>query len=308
MRLTRYILMMEDGSMKYTTTDKTNKEPEFNGKKVKDRKVRVIPGFHLTLGITVTMLSLIVLIPLASVMVYSLKLSPGEFMALVTKKNVVNAFITSISCSFIAAVINCIFGTILAWTFVKYDFTCKRILDGLIELPFALPTAVAGITLSKLYSETGMLGKPLASLGIKVSYTHIGLVIALVFVGIPFVVRAVTPVLEKMDPQYEEAAYILGAGPAKTFFKVILPEISPALLTGFGLAFARGIGEYGSVIYISGNSAKEHTQVVSYVIMQKLNYIDYASATAIALVMLVISFLILLIINIIQMRVAARTS
>lgn len=308
MKLTEYILMMEDGSMKYTTTDKTNKEPEFNGKKVKDRKVRVIPGFHLTLGITVTMLSLIVLIPLASVMVYSLKLSPGEFMALVTKKNVVNAFITSISCSFIAAVINCIFGTILAWTFVKYDFTCKRILDGLIELPFALPTAVAGITLSKLYSETGMLGKPLASLGIKVSYTHIGLVIALVFVGIPFVVRAVTPVLEKMDPQYEEAAYILGAGTAKTFFKVILPEISPALLTGFGLAFARGIGEYGSVIYISGNSAKEHTQVVSYVIMQKLNYIDYASATAIALVMLVISFLILLIINIIQMRVAARTS
>lgn len=308
MKLTEYILMMEDGSMKYTTTDKTNKEPEFNGKKVKDRKVRVIPGFHLTLGITVTMLSLIVLIPLASVMVYSLKLSPGEFMALVTKKNVVNAFITSISCSFIAAVINCIFGTILAWTFVKYDFTCKRILDGLIELPFALPTAVAGITLSKLYSETGMLGKPLASLGIKVSYTHIGLVLALVFVGIPFVVRAVTPVLEKMDPQYEEAAYILGAGTAKTFFKVILPEISPALLTGFGLAFARGIGEYGSVIYISGNSAKEHTQVVSYVIMQKLNYIDYASATAIALVMLVISFLILLIINIIQMRVAARTS
>ena len=308
MKLTGYILMMEDGSMKYTTTDKTNIEPEFNGKKVKDRKVRVIPGFHLTLGITVTMLSLIVLIPLASVMVYSLKLSPGEFMALVTKKNVVNAFITSISCSFIAAVINCIIGTILAWTFVKYDFTCKRILDGLIELPFALPTAVAGITLSKLYSETGMLGKPLASLGIKVSYTHIGLVIALVFVGIPFVVRAVTPVLEKMDSQYEEAAYILRAGPAKTFFKVILPEISPALLTGFGLAFARGIGEYGSVIYISGNSAKEHTQVVSYVIMQKLNYIDYASATAIALVMLVISFLILLIINIIQMRVAARTS
>ncbi len=144
MKLTGYILMMEDGSMKYTTTDKTNKEPEFNGKKVKDRKVRVIPGFHLTLGITVTMLSLIVLIPLASVMVYSLKLSPGEFMALVTKKNVVNAFITSISCSFISAVINCIFGTILAWTFVKYDFTCKRILDGLIELPFALPTAVAG--------------------------------------------------------------------------------------------------------------------------------------------------------------------
>ncbi len=308
MRLTEYILMMEDGSMKYMKTDNGNKEPEFNGKKVKDKKVRVIPGFHLTLGITVTMLSLIVLIPLASVMVYSLKLSPAEFITLVTKKNVVNAFWTSISCSFIAAVINCVFGTILAWTFVKYDFAGKRILDGLIELPFALPTAVAGITLSKMYSETGMLGKPLATLGIKASYTHIGLVIALVFVGIPFVVRAVIPVLEKMDPQYEEAAYILGASPSRTFFKVILPEISPALLTGFGLAFARGIGEYGSVIYISGNSAKEHTQVVSYVIMQKLNYIDYSSATAIALVMLVISFLMLFIINVIQMRMAGRTS
>lgn len=308
MRLTKYILMMEDGSMKYMKTDNGNKEPEFNDKKVKDKKVRVIPGFHLTLGITVTMLSLIVLIPLASVMVYSLKLSPAEFITLVTKKNVVNAFWTSISCSFIAAVINCVFGTILAWTFVKYDFAGKRILDGLIELPFALPTAVAGITLSKMYSETGMLGKPLATLGIKASYTHIGLVIALIFVGIPFVVRAVIPVLEKMDPQYEEAAYILGASPSRTFFKVILPEISPALLTGFGLAFARGIGEYGSVIYISGNSAKEHTQVVSYVIMQKLNYIDYSSATAIALVMLVISFLMLFIINVIQMRMARRTS
>ena len=274
----------------------------------KAKKTRVIPGFKLTMGITVTMLSLIVLIPLASVMVYSLKLPPSEFIKLITKQNVVYAFTTSIVCSFIAAVINVIFGVILAWTLVKYDFPGKRILDGFIELPFALPTAVAGITLSKMYSDTGILGKPLASLGIKVSYTHIGLVIALIFVGIPFVVRAVTPVLEKMDPQYEEAAYILGASPSKTFFKVILPEISPALLTGFGLAFARGIGEYGSVIYISGNSAKEHTQVVSYVIMQKLNYIDYSSATAIALVMLIISFLILLIINIIQMRVAKRTS
>ena len=253
------------------------------------------------------MLSLIVLIPLASVMVYSLKLPPDEFIRLVTKQNVVNAFVTSISCSFIAAVINCVSGTIIAWTFVKYDFAGKRVLDGFIELPFALPTAVAGITLSKMYSETGILGKPLASIGIRVSYTHLGLITALVFVGIPFVVRAVIPVLEKMDSQYEEAAYMLGASPSKTFFKVILPEISPALLTGFGLAFARGIGEYGSVIYISGNSAKEHTQVVSYVIMQKLNYIDYASATAIALVMLIISFLILLIINIIQMRQAKRT-
>ena len=231
------------------------------------KPTRVIPGFRLTMGITITMLSLIVLIPLASVMVCSLKLSPKEFIELVTKPNVVYAFATSIVCSLIAAIINVIFGVILAWTLVRYEFPGKRILDGFIELPFALPTAVAGITLSKLYSETGLLGKPLAALGIKVSYTHIGIVVALVFVGIPFVVRNVQPVLEKLDGQYEEAAFILGAAPSKTFFKVILPELKPSILTGFGLAFARGIGEYGSVIYISGNSSKEHTQVISYVIM-----------------------------------------
>lgn len=274
----------------------------------KAKKTRVIPGFKLTMGITVTMLSLIVLIPLASVMVYSLKLSPSEFIKLITKQNVVYAFTTSIVCSFIAAVINVIFGVILAWTLVKYDFPGKRILDGFIELPFALPTAVAGITLSKMYSDTGILGKPLAAIGIKVSYTHLGIIVALIFIGIPFVVRNVQPVLEKLDGQYEQAAYILGASPSKTFFKVILPELRPAILTGFGLAFARGIGEYGSVIYISGNSAKEHTQVVSYVIMQKLSYIDYASATAIALVMLVISFLLLFAINVIQMKQAKRTN
>lgn len=272
------------------------------------KPTRVIPGFRLTMGITITMLSLIVLIPLASVMVCSLKLSHEEFIELVTKPNVVYAFATSIVCSLIAAVINVIFGVILAWTLVRYEFPGKRILDGFIELPFALPTAVAGITLSKLYSETGFLGRPLAALGIKVSYTHIGIVVALVFVGIPFVVRNVQPVLEKLDGQYEEAAFILGASPSKTFFKVILPELKPSILTGFGLAFARGIGEYGSVIYISGNSSKEHTQVISYVIMQKLSYIDYSSATAIALIMLIISFLILLVINIIQMRQARRTN
>lgn len=274
----------------------------------KAKKTRVIPGFKLTMGITVTMLSLIVFIPLASVMVYLLKLPPSEFIKLITKQNVVYAFTTSIVCSFIAAVINVIFGVILAWTLVKYDFPGKRILDGFIELPFALPTAVAGITLSKMYSDTGILGKPLAAIGIKVSYTHLGIIVALIFIGIPFVVRNVQPVLEKLDGQYEEAAYILGASPSKTFFKVILPELRPAILTGFGLAFARGIGEYGSVIYISGNSAKEHTQVVSYVIMQKLSYIDYASATAIALVMLVISFLLLFAINVIQMKQAKRTN
>lgn len=274
----------------------------------KTKATRVIPGFGLTLGITIAMLSVLVLIPLASVLIYSFRLSPAEFFHLVTTRIVKNALITSSVCSAIAAVINCIFGVILAWVLVRYEFPGKRFLDGLIELPFALPTAVAGITLSKMYSDTGMIGKPLAALGIKVSYTKVGLTIALVFVGIPFVVRAIQPILEKLDGQYEEAAYMLGASRRRTFIKVILPELRPALLTGFGLAFARGIGEYGSVIYISGNSAKEHTQVISYVIMQKLNYLDYASATAIALVMLIISFLLLLFVNIIQIRQSRRTN
>ena len=260
------------------------------------------------MGIVITTLSLLILIPLASVLVYALKLSPAEFFSLVTKPNVLHAFRTSILCSLAAALVNCVFGVIVAWVLVWYDFPGKRLLDGCIELPFALPTAVAGITLSKLYSETGFLGKPLAKLGIKVSYTHLGLIIALVFIGIPFVIRAVQPVLEKLDHQYEEASFMLGANRWQTFYKVIFPEIRPAILTGFGLAFARGIGEYGSVIYISGNSAREQTQVVSYVIMQKLGYIDYASATAIALVMLIFSFVILLGVNIVQMRQAARTN
>lgn len=281
--------------MKSTATNKT-------------KKVRVIPGYHLTLGITVTMLSLIVLIPLASVMVSALKLRPAEFWSLITKPTVRHAFATSIGCSFIAALINSVFGVIIAWVLVRYEFPGKRILDGCIELPFALPTSVAGITLSKMYSENGILGTPLAKLGIKVSYTHLGLVIALVFVGIPFVIRAVQPVLEKLDRQYEEAAFMLGANRFQTFRRVLLPEMMPPVLTGFGLAFARGIGEYGSVIYISGNSAREHTQVISYVIMQKLGYIDYASATAIALVMLILSFVLLLAVNIVQMKQAARTN
>lgn len=286
---------MEQCLMKSTATNKT-------------KKVRVIPGYHLTLGITVTMLSLIVLIPLASVMVSALKLRPAEFWSLITKPTVRHAFATSIGCSFIAALINSVLGVIIAWVLVRYEFPGKRILDGCIELPFALPTSVAGITLSKMYSENGILGAPLAKLGIKVSYTHLGLVIALVFVGIPFVIRAVQPVLEKLDGQYEEAAFMLGANRFQTFRRVLLPEMMPPVLTGFGLAFARGIGEYGSVIYISGNSAREHTQVISYVIMQKLGYIDYASATAIALVMLILSFVLLLAVNIVQMKQAARTN
>ena len=275
---------------------------------LKRKEKTVIPGFGLTFGISLAMLSILILIPLVSVLVYSFRLSPSEFWQLITEKAVLSALFTSVGCSFIAAIINCIFGVILAWVLVKYDFFGKRFLDGMLELPFALPTAVAGITLSKMYSDTGIVGKYFAKFGIKISYTHIGIIIALIFVGIPFVVRAVQPILEKLDNQYEEAAYILGADRKTTFWKVIFPEIKPALLTGFGLAFSRGIGEYGSVIYISGNSLKEHTQVISYVIMQKLNYVDYPSATVIALVMLIFSFILLFLINLVQMNQFKRTN
>jgi len=275
---------------------------------LKRKEKTVIPGFGLTFGISLAMLSILILIPLASILVYSFRLSPSEFWQLITEKAVLSALFTSVGCSFIAAIVNCIFGVILAWVLVKYDFFGKRLLDGMLELPFALPTAVAGITLSKMYSDTGIVGKYFAKFGIKISYTHTGIIIALIFVGIPFVVRAVQPILEKLDNQYEEAAYILGADRKTTFWKVIFPEIKPALLTGFGLAFSRGIGEYGSVIYISGNSLKEHTQVISYVIMQKLNYVDYPSATAIALVMLIFSFILLFLINLVQMNQFKRTN
>lgn len=275
---------------------------------LKRKEKTVIPGFGLTFGISLAMLSILILIPLASILVYSFRLSPSEFWQLITEKAVLSALFTSVGCSFIAAIINCIFGVILAWVLVKYDFFGKRFLDGMLELPFALPTAVAGITLSKMYSDTGIVGRYFARFGIKISYTHIGIIIALIFVGIPFVVRAVQPILEKLDNQYEEAAYILGADRKTTFWKVIFPEIKPALLTGFGLAFSRGIGEYGSVIYISGNSLKEHTQVISYVIMQKLNYVDYPSATVIALVMLIFSFILLFLINLVQMNQFKRTN
>lgn len=271
------------------------------------KRLRIIPGFSLTIGITITMLSLFILIPLASVLVFSLQLPPKQFLSCITDEAVLFALATSFSCALCAALVNCVFGLILAWVLVRCEFPGKRILDGLIELPFALPTAVAGITLSKMYATTGELGGPLAKLGIHVSYTHLGILVALIFIGIPFVVRTVQPVLEKFNPVYEEAGHVLGAGQMTIFRRIILPELRPALLTGFGLAFARGLGEYGSVIYISGNSAKNKTQVISYVIMQKLNYLDYASATAIALFMLVISFLILLFVNAMAVYQSKRT-
>ncbi len=275
---------------------------------MKSTVTKKIRGFGLTFGITVTMLSLVILIPLASVLIKGFSLSPKEFWNIISTENVLYAFLTSIGCSFVAAFINCIFGIILAWTLVRCEFFYKPLLDGVIELPFALPTAVAGITLSRMYSDVGFPGKLLSKAGIKVSYTHIGITLAMVFVGIPFVVRTIQPVLSKLSPEYEEAAMVLGAGRFTCFRRVILPELTPAIFTGFGLAFARGIGEYGSVIYISGNSAKQHTQVVSYVIMQKLGYMDYEAATAIALVMLIISFFVLMGINFIQIRLSKRVN
>lgn len=280
------------------------------GKANAKRKKSIIPGFGLTLGVTVAMLSLIILIPLASVLAYSFRLSGPEFIRLITRPNVVQAFAVSIGCAAAAALINCLFGTLLAWVLVRYDFPGKRLMDGLIELPFALPTAVAGITLTKMYANNGFLGKALESIGIKAAYSKLGILIAMVFIGIPFVTRAIQPVLEKLSPSYEEAAMMLGASRFRTFYSVIVPELTPALLTGFGLALARGIGEYGSVIYISGNSEKNGTQVVSYIIMQKLNSgnVDYEGAAALALVLLMISFAMLFIINIIQHIANRRTN
>ncbi len=274
------------------------------------RKKSIIPGFGMSMGITVAMLSLIILIPLASVLAYSFRLSGKEFAELLTRPNVVQAFVTSIGCALAAAVINCIFGVILAWVLVRYEFPGKRLMDGMIELPFALPTAVAGITLTKMYSNSGFLGRAFEKMGIEIAYTKTGIVIAMIFIGIPFVVRAIQPVLETLSPSYEEAAYMLGASRTTAFFRIVFPEIRPALLTGFGLALARGIGEYGSVIYISGNSEKNGTQVVSYVIMQKLNSgnVDYEGAAAIALVLLVVSFLMLFAINVIQYVASRRTN
>lgn len=276
---------------------------------MKKKERSVLPGFGMTMGITIAMLSLIVLIPLASILAYSFKMTGAEFIELITRPNVVQAFTTSIGCAFVAALINSVFGLLLAWVLVRYNFPGKRLIDGMIELPFALPTAVAGITLTKMYSDQGAFGKFLENLGIQVSYTKLGIIIALIFVGIPFVVRALQPVLEKLPPSLEEAGTMLGASRFYTFRRVILPELMPALLTGFGLALARGIGEYGSVIYISGNSEKQGTQVVSYIIMQKLNSgrVDYEGAAAIALVLLVISFVLLFFINMIQIVASKRT-
>lgn len=268
---------------------------------MKKASKRVIPGFGLSMGVTISILSIVVLIPLASLVVFTSTMDIGAIIETITRKRVLASFEVSFITAFIASAINAVMGVILAWVLVRYDFPGKRLLDGMIELPFALPTAVAGISLTSLTANTGLIGGFFDKFGIKIAYTRIGIVIALVFIGIPFVVRAVQPVLEKLEPSYEEAATVLGASRTRIFWKVIFPEILPAVFTGFGLAFGRCLGEYGSVVFIAGNQPFE-TEITPLIIMAELQEYDYASATAIALVMLLASFLILFLVNLIQTR------
>jgi sulfate transport system permease protein len=262
-------------------------------------KRRVLPGFRLTLGFSLFYLGLIVLIPLAATFAKTASLSWPQFWRAVASPVTLAAYRLSFGASFFAALLNAVFGLLVAWVLVRYQFWGKRFMDALVDLPFALPTAVAGITLATLYAQDGWIGRWLAPLGITVSYTQLGVFVALTFIGLPFVVRTVQPVLADFDREVEEAAASLGASRLKTFFRVILPLIFPALSTGFALAFARALGEYGSVVFISSN-LPFRTQIVPVLIMNKLDQFDYAGATALAVVMLVISFLLLLGINWLQ--------
>ncbi len=265
----------------------------------KAKSKRVIPGFGLSMGVTLSILSIIVLIPLASLVVYTAQMDFKDVIQTITRPRVLASFKVSFLTAFIASLVNLVMGIILAWVLVKYKFPGKRILDGMIELPFALPTAVAGISLTALTSDTGIIGSAFAKIGIQIAYTRVGITVALIFIGIPFVVRTVQPVLEKLDASYEEAAGMLGASRSRIFRKIILPEIFPAALTGFGLALGRCIGEYGSVVFIAGNMPYE-TEITPLIIMAELQEYDYASATAIALVMLIFAFAILFAVNLIQ--------
>jgi sulfate/thiosulfate transport system permease protein len=267
----------------------------------KFKKPSSLPGFGITLGFTMFYLSLIVLLPLSTLFIKTATLSWNEFWHTISSSRVLAAYRLSFVASFIGATVNTFFGLLVAWVLVRYQFFGKQLIDGLVDLPFALPTAVAGIALTSLYSENGWLGRWFAPYGIKTAYSETGIIIALTFISLPFVVRTVQPVLEDLQKEVEEAAACLGANRWKTFLRVILPELRPALLTGFALAFARALGEYGSVVFISGNMPMK-TEVTPLLIMTKLEEFDYAGATAVAIVMLMASFLILLFINLINWR------
>lgn len=260
---------------------------------------RVLPGFGLSLGFTIFYLALLVLIPLSAIFLKTFTMSWDAFVSAVTSPRVMASYRLSFGAALIGAAINVVFGGIVAWVLVRYQFPGKRFVDALVDLPFALPTAVAGITLTALYSSNGWIGKHLEPLGIKVAFTPLGVVIALTFIGLPFVVRTVQPVLEDAERELEEAAASLGAGPWQTFTRVILPSVVPALLTGFALAFARATGEYGSVIFIAGNMPMV-SEITPLFIITKLEQYDYTGATAIAVVMLLVSFVLLLAINLLQ--------
>ncbi len=263
------------------------------------KQYSVLPGFNLALGFTLLYLSLIVLIPLSAAFIHAAKLTWPEFWATVTAPRVMASYRLTFGASFAAALVNALFGLLVAWVLVRYQFPGKRFVDALIDLPFALPTSVAGITLTAIYAGNGWIGQYLEPLGIKVAFTPIGVFVALTFIGLPFVVRTVQPVLEDIEKELEEAAAMLGATRWQTFRRVIFPTVLPALTTGFALALARAIGEYGSVIFIAGNMPMI-SEITPLLIITKLEQYDYTGATAIAVVMLVISFVLLLIINLLQ--------
>src|SRR5215467_7551202 len=269
------------------------------------RKRSVLPGFGLALGYTVVYLSLLVLIPLAATFLKASSLTWAQFWHVAASPRALASYRLTFGASAIGATINLFFGVLVAWVLVRYSFPGKRLFDSLVDLPFALPTAVAGIALTTIYAPNGWLGKPLAGLGIKAAYTPLGVTIALTFIGLPFVVRSVQPVLEDMDKELEEASASLGATRWQTFFRVVLPTIFPAAMAGFAMAFARAVGEYGSVVFISGNMPMK-TEITPLLIITKLDQYDYAGATAIAVVMLMFSLALLLPINLLQKWSGAR--
>ncbi|MCH2069841.1 sulfate ABC transporter permease subunit CysT [Acinetobacter pittii] len=270
------------------------------------QRSRVLPGFGLSLGFTLAYVSFIVLIPLAAVFIKSFGIGWDGLWEILTSERILKSLQLSFSSALIAAFINVVFGLLVAWCLVRYNFPGKRLVDALVDLPFALPTAVAGIALTSLYAPTGWLGQYLEPLGIQVAYTPIGITLALVFIGIPFIVRTVQPVLSDIETELEEAASALGANRWQTITKIILPILLPALFTGFALAFARGVGEYGSVIFIAGNQPFK-TEIAPLMIISRLEEYDYAGATTIAAVMLVLSFIILFVINLLQAWANRRT-